>query len=371
MHPWQHVWRRFAPIALTASPRERWLGGLGVGVGLLVAEVLSRLTLGETSYAWFIAPMGASAVLLFMVPASPLAQPWAVWGGNVVSALVGVACHLWLGGGGAVAALAAGLATLAMMALRCLHPPGGAVALTAVLGGAAITQQGWGFVLCPVALNATLMVLLALLFNNLSGRSYPHHAMTGGQSHGTRDPLPSHRGHLRADLEAALASLGTVLDVDREDLEDLLVRVQVQAQRRHWGSLRCADIMSRDVVRVLPQDSVDEAWRRLIEHRVQALPVVDGQERVVGMVTLRDFFVGSSAPDPRRLPVMHTARRVEALMTPAVITAVPEQPVVELVPRFSDAGLHHLPVVDAQGRLVGIVTQSDLVAALFQVLAQQ
>ena len=88
------------PSAIQAGGRrELWLGGLGVGLGLLCTEWLGRHWLGGTS-PWFIAPMGASAVLLFMLPASPLAQPWSVVGGNLVSALIGWLVYCWLGDGG-------------------------------------------------------------------------------------------------------------------------------------------------------------------------------------------------------------------------------------------------------------------------------
>jgi CBS domain-containing membrane protein len=88
--------RSFLPAPLTVGRREIWLGCLGAGLGLLGAEWLSHQVLGEVN-PWFIAPMGASAVLLFAVPASPLAQPWSIVGGNLVSALVGVSCALLLG----------------------------------------------------------------------------------------------------------------------------------------------------------------------------------------------------------------------------------------------------------------------------------
>ena len=115
------------------------LGCLGAGLGLCVTEWLSLHTLGTTD-PWFLAPMGASAVLLFAVPASPLAQPWSILGGNTVSALVGVSCALLLGHTGLAASAAGALAIAAMFALRCLHPPGGAVAVTAVMGGQAVTH---------------------------------------------------------------------------------------------------------------------------------------------------------------------------------------------------------------------------------------
>lgn len=367
MHPLLNRLRAFYPAALPMGRREFWLGCAGMGIGLLMTELLSRYTLGG-SIPWFIAPMGASSVLMFLVPASPMAQPWSVLGGNMIAALIGVGLRHWLGDGGEVAALAGTVAAAAMFALRCLHPPSAAVALSAVLGGPAIAQLGYGFVLTPVAVNSAVMLLVAMLFNNAIGRSYPHHGAASARSHGTRDPLPSHRGALKQDIDAALASFGELLDIDRDDLEEIMVRAQMHAQRRHWGDVLCQDIMSRDVVSIGPDDSVDEAWRRLYLHRVKALPVVEQQGRLVGIITLHDFYIGQSAPVPRRVPQMSMARKVEDIMTRKVLTARPEQAVVELVRGFSDRGLHHMPVVDAQSKVVGMVTQSDLVAALFKAI---
>lgn len=355
--------RTFVPEPLSVSRREILLGCVGSGIGLLVTEWLSRHALG-TLNPWFIAPMGASAVLLFAVPASPLAQPWSIMGGNAVSALVGVSCALLLGPTGLAAGLAGVLAIGAMFALRCLHPPGGAVAMTAVLGGSTVTQLGYQFAIWPVALNSALMLLAALLFNRLAQRRYPHHSTV--QPHRTSDPLPSRRlGFTHDDLTQALASQGELLDISADDLEDILARAQLQANRRHWGDVHCADIMSRDVVSIGPRDSVDEAWTRLAHHKIKALPVILTDGTLTGIVSLHDFFVGHSAPDPRRAPVMSTARYVEEIMTTKVRVARPEQPIADLVGLFSDGGLHHMPVVDESQRVVGMITQSDVVAALF------
>ncbi len=348
--------------------REFGLGGLGLGLGLLLTGWLSRQALGDLN-PWFIAPMGASAVLLFLLPASPLAQPWSILGGNLVSALIGISCSKWLGHGIEVAALAGALAAWAMLALRCLHPPGGAVAMMAVLGGPAIEQLGHGFALWPVSVNSAFMLLVALLFNNATGRRYPHRA-AAASSHGTRDPVPSHRGFIREDLDAALAGFGELLDIEREDLEEIMVRAQMHAQNRRWGELRCQDLMSRDVIRIGPADSVDEAWRRLIQHQVKALPVTDRQDRLLGLVSLQDFFVGQTSPDPRRLPRLSAARRVDSIMRTEVATARPQQPLPELARMFADGELHHLPVLDQQGRVVGMMTPSDLLVVLLQHVAE-
>lgn len=357
--------RACCPAALPMGQRELWLGSLGIGLGLWLTGWLSRQALGEMD-PWLIAPMGASAVLLFLLPASPLAQPWAILGGNLVSALIGVSCAQLLGHSVAVAALAGALAAAAMLALRCLHPPGGAVALTAVLGSPSVQLLGYGFAFWPVGINSAFMLLVALLFNNLSGHRYPHRGGAGGRARGTRDPAPSLRGSLKEDLDLALASFGERLDIDREDLEEIVLRASLQAQNRRWGDMRCQDLMSRDVIRVGPQDSIDLAWSRLTRHHINALPVTDEQGRLLGMLSLHDFVVGQTTADPRRLPRLSTARRVEDIMSSQVVSASPRQPIPELARAFADGGLHHMPVLDEQQRVVGMVTPSDLLAVLFQ-----
>ncbi|WP_018747440.1 HPP family protein [Chitiniphilus shinanonensis] len=356
--------RSFHPAPLAAGSRERLLGCVGAGLGLLLCEWIGRRALGTTN-PWFIAPMGASAVLLFAVPASPLAQPWSIVGGNVVSALIGVGCGMLLGHNGLAAGIAGALAIAAMFPLRCLHPPGGAVALTAVIGGPAVAALGFGFVLWPVLVNSLALLAVALAFNNLARRRYPHGPVTPPQPHRTADPLPSERGGLtREDLDAALAAHAEPLDISRDDLAELLGQAQALAQRRRFGRILCADIMSRDVVRVATDAPLREAWALLARHKVKALPVTDAARRLVGIVSLHDFFVEHTAEPAFPSGPFDGERPVSAIMTGRVRSARPEQPIAELVPVFSDGGLHHMPVVDHDDTVVGMLTQSDLVAAL-------
>jgi CBS domain-containing membrane protein len=121
--------------------------------------------------------------------------------------------------------------------------------------------------------------------------------------------------------------------------------------------------MSRDVVRVLASTPAREAWQLMIRHAVKALPVVDARNALQGIVTLHDFFVGHE--------VASTASGIDAwrvadVMTRDALTATPDQELVDLVQAFSNGGRHHLPVVGSGGELVGMVTQSDMVAALFR-----
>ncbi len=351
----------FVPAPATVSRREIFKGCLGALCGLLCAAWASHHVLAGLN-PWFIAPMGASAVLLFAVPSSPLAQPWSIVGGNLVSATIGVTCARWIPDAALAAAVAGALAIGAMFALRCLHPPSGAVALTAVLGGPAIAALGYRFVLWPVAVDSLLLLLTALVFNVGVGRRYPHRPLPHAPAHGTRDERPSARvGLTLSDLDAALRARGELLDVSQDDLEELFMDAEHRAWSRRFGEIRCVDVMSRDVVRVQPSTATQDAWGLMVRHAVKALPVVDLDDRLLGIVTLHDFFVDhhdadGGSPSPR----------VEDLMTRDVLVAHPQQPLVDLMAAFSDGGRHHLPVVDERRRLVGMVTQSDMVAALFR-----
>lgn len=359
-------WRRFLPSTLTVGIRERLLASLGAFLGLLCTEWVAHQSL-QGSGAWFVAPMGASAVLLFAAPTTPMAQPWPMLAGNLVSALVGVACARWLGVSGATAAIAAGLAIATMFQLRCLHPPGGAMAVTAVLGGGAINELGFAFVYGPVLVNTLSLLVIALLFNDLLHRRYLQPPVDQGNPHRTRDPLPSERlGFNRDDLDAVLQARGEVLDISKEDLQDILIEAEMHAFQRRFGDVRCADIMSQDVVTVNCNQNAGLAWGKLAKHKVKALPVVDDAQKLTGIISLHDFFIGhDNLPLPLPIAQERHSRTIAELMTENVASVRPDQPITDLVILFSDRGLHHVPVINEAHEVQGMITQSDLVAALF------
>ncbi|MBA5686987.1 HPP family protein [Rugamonas apoptosis] len=359
--------RRFAPAAIHLNNKERLRSCLGALIGIALTAGLTRLAVGSnSSLPLLLAPMGASAVLLFAVPASPLSQPWSIIGGNLVSALVGVACVRAVGDSMVAATMAVPLAIAAMFYLRCVHPPSGAVALTAVLGGTTVHGLGYGFVLAPVGLNTVALLASALVYHRLTGHRYPHRAAASA--------APARRtGFTRADLEEALAQHGEMLDVEAEDLQALFSEVEIRAYRRHMENLFCADVMSAAVRTVRPDMTADAAWNLLREHQIKALPVVDDAQRVIGIVTQMDFVVhahaqvqanaGAELPGTVRLRPRVLVRDI---MSGEVKTARLLQPISELVPMFASYGHHHLPVVDTANRLRGMVTQANLVAGLYQ-----
>ncbi|MEO5794667.1 MAG: HPP family protein [Rhodoferax sp.] len=351
-------------------------------LGILLTGLLSAALLGPTATAAaLIAPMGASAVLLFGVPASPLAQPWSITGGNLVSALIGVTCAKFIGSPFQAAAAAIFFAIGAMFALRCLHPPSGAVALTAVLGGPAVHASGYDFVLAPVGLNTLVLLLVALVYNNATGRRYPHsQQLETAHPHLTNDVVPMARlGFTPSDLQAVLKEYNQVLDVSADDLADLFSKTEMHALRRVIGDTKCVDVMSKDIVSVEFATELQEAWALMHRHRLQALPVLNRARHVVGIVTRTDFLRHANLTDAasitsrmrtllRRTPHTHSDKPevVGQIMGSPAKTVLDSTPIVELVPLMSNSGLHHVPVVDAQRKLVGMVTQTDLIAALYE-----
>jgi CBS domain-containing membrane protein len=373
--------RAFVPQRNTVPRAERLRSVVGALVGLLVTVLLSDILVRAGGVPVLVAPMGASAVLLFCVPASPLAQPWSVIGGNTVSALVGVGVAQLVHDPALAAPLAGACAILVMFFLRCLHPPSGAVALTAVLGGPAVHAAGFHFAFLPVCLNSTLIVLAALVFNNLTGRRYPHSQQSALKNvHATRDPVPTARlGFSKEDLDDVLARYGQVLDVSRDDLEAILLEVEARAFGRRFGVIDCASIMSKDAVTVDPGTSLAEAWGRLHGHRLDALPVLDEERQVVGIVAQGDFLQHFGMDEHASLfgrlrglfgHLLGTsparAARVAEIMRTRVTTVRSDAPIAELVPLMTNCGLHHIPVVDRHGVFVGVVGQSDLLAALYE-----
>jgi CBS-domain-containing membrane protein len=151
-----------------------WLGSV-LGIGL--CGYLSSRYFEPKDLSLIIGSFGASAVLVYGAIKSPLAQPRNLVGGHILSALIGVACFQLFGNTIWIAsALAVSLAIVAMLATKTLHPPGGATALIAVIGGAKIHSLGFFYALVPAGAGAVILLFVALLVNNLSqNRKYPEY----------------------------------------------------------------------------------------------------------------------------------------------------------------------------------------------------
>ena len=203
---------------------DRLIACVGAGFGVFAAAVAGFGVQNVwTALPFLIAPIGASAVLIFAVPASPLAQPWSVLGGNVIAASVGVAVLHLVPNLVAAVAIAVASAILLMSLMRCLHPPGGAAAITTILGGQAIIDAGYWFPVTIVAANSAALVAAGWLFHKFSGHSYPHRTVPSVA-------LPV--GLLRADIDQAGKEAHETFDIDMADLESLLLQAERIAEQR-------------------------------------------------------------------------------------------------------------------------------------------
>lgn len=195
---------------------EQILASLGGIVSIVLVFSLTHRLLGPQAALVIIPSFGASAVLIFAVPHSPLTQPWAVVVGHLVSALVGVASARWVPHPVLAAGLAVGLAIGAMHLARCIHPPGGATALTAVIGGSTVQSLGFTYALTPVAINCLLILLVGYLFNYaFPWRRYPASLMHYAVPIRKDDAWPEIS---EAQIEEAMASLNVVIDISPVEL---------------------------------------------------------------------------------------------------------------------------------------------------------
>lgn len=215
----------------TTSWRDRCVATvvavLGIGAVIAVAQWSKSLPLSAPF--WLIGSIGASAVLVFGVPHGALSQPWAVLGGHAVSALVGIAVALVVGRGALAAALAVGLAIGAMHTLRCIHPPGGATALGAVVAVSKATSS-WMYPLTPVLLNAGTLVCVAIILNApFRWRRYPL-AFAFPRPH-RGDPPPPAPPFTAEQLEIALAEIDIVATMSDEDLQIVYRAIRRQQQQ--------------------------------------------------------------------------------------------------------------------------------------------
>ncbi len=220
-----------ALVGIEATPRshfERVFSGVSGLIGIWAIWAVSTAVV-DASVPLVVASMGASAVLLFAVPHGALSQPWPVLGGHVLSALVGVTCAKCMPIPAVAAPLSVGLAIAVMYYARCIHPPGGATAITAVIGGPAIHELGYGYVLAPVALNAVILLTVAVIANwPVLWRRYPAALAKSGRPVKPVDPAISHE-----HLSYALRQMGSLMPVAEEDLVEIYALALQHARGTH------------------------------------------------------------------------------------------------------------------------------------------
>lgn len=211
--------------------REKLVSTLGGFLGIFGIFMTAYWLLDPETAVYIVPSMGASAVLLFASPHVPFAQPWNLIGGHAVSALIGVACWHWIPDYTVAASAAVGLAIGAMYALRCIHPPGGATALAAVIGSERLHHLGYAYEFSPILLNAFTILAVAVAFNYLfRWRRYPAHLHKlldrPDERLQEKPPIP------HENFVYALSHIETLVDISEEELLEIYrLATQPEAER--------------------------------------------------------------------------------------------------------------------------------------------
>lgn len=373
----QKLFRGLGPAVAHTPLTEALRAGLGAVIGLGVAGLFLLSPAIDLKHGLFlVAPFGATSVLLFAVPNSPLAQPWSAVIGNTVAALVGVAVCLTVPDPALRIALAVGLAITATILCRAVHPPAGAVAMTAAMSPEVIADLGFLFALTPIAIGTVILVALAALYARLTGRHYPFRQFDDPNRHGTQDHSPVTRlGLSEEELTAILDRYRQSFNLGVEDLARLVGAAELQAATHRTGPVTAQDIMSRNLVTVAPDTPLAEVARLFRDHRFTSLPVVGEGDRFLGVIFQMHLIIRAQEDADRlnrglraalkRLIDPSRDRPVQAMdvMSVASPRATTGTPIATLLPLLADGEVDAVPVLE-RGRLVGIVTQTDLIATL-------
>lgn len=184
----------------------------------------------------------------------------------------------------------------------------------------------------------------------------------------------------REDFANALKEMDTFMDVSVDDLLEISSKAAKFARHRKTEGLRVANLMTRNVVTVPPDATLAEAAHLLVSNRISGLPVVDEQQRLLGVITEADFLCAMGLPchHPahtlwQTLEAMFTHQpeireptgKVADLMVRNVVTVKPEQTLHEAIEMMKHNHIKRVVVCDDEGRVQGMVTRSDLVRVFF------
>jgi CBS-domain-containing membrane protein len=282
---------RFLGLQSRVDSSEKLVATLGGMLAIFFCFHVTSYFTGVAGSAVILPSMGASTVLLFAVPHGQLSTPWAFLAGNLLSAVVGVTCSKLIGPISLAAPVAVAVSILVMHLTRSLHPPGGATALAAVIGGPSIQELGYWYVLTPTLINCCILFSVAMLFNNIfSWRRYPQSLMRY-QSVGYH---PDTRRIKIQHIHEAISRSELVIDASDEqikhivDLADAIYHEELIADFiLEPGAFYTNGKPGRkwSVRQVVDQREHKDPWVSLVIYRV-----VDGEGKgMSGSCTLHEF----------------------------------------------------------------------------------
>lgn len=224
------------------------------------------------------------------------------------------------------------------------------------------------------------MLLMAVLANRLIlRRDYPVAQKKQRKTVLGVQPSTDAISFSDSDLDQALRDMNTFIDVSKEDLNAIYALARMHHHKKSLGELLCRDVMVQEVIAVEYGSHLDEVWEMMQSYKISGIPVIDRARRVEGIVTLSDLL---READPSTHQSM--GRKIQALikrtdghysekpevagqvMTKSVITVRDDRHVAELIPLFVEKDIHHIPVVDQQDKLIGMITRTTVISVLYK-----
>lgn len=256
----------------------------------LISLQITGSAVGGDAAPVMLASMGAAAVLMFAAPGSPMAKPWAFAMGNLSSAIVGVTIYQILGDSIITGPVAVAVAIGLMHVLRCQHPPGGATALVAVIGGDQIHALGYSYVLMPVAINVAAFMLAVILHRRLlaylAERRESGHRLNRIWAVDEKQKLQTESELFQLeDIKQALKKLPTYIDASPKQLHHIFQMSLQQAQYRKLQHQRCGECLSAQDATTDYGTSLLQAWKAMCEKGYDYLVVVNKAGKVEGQIT--------------------------------------------------------------------------------------
>ena len=241
MGKWKKTFDQFMGLEPdSVSHGEKIISAIGAMLGIMVTYYVSRNLIGTEGATSLFPSMGASAVLVFALPHGKLSQPWPLIGGHLLSAAAGVTCHQFIPNIYLAAGLAVAGAVALMHFLKCIHPPGGATALSAVIAGPPVYDLGYQFLLSPILVNVIIILIFAILFNSFfPWRRYPSAAMMRFTE--TPQMQQQNAGKYLIDkryIEDALKKMDLFVDVTADDLQRLMQLAWMEAEKHRLSPQR-------------------------------------------------------------------------------------------------------------------------------------
>lgn len=347
----------------------------GAFLSILLVALLSHKLVNDTSYPILIASMGASAVLLFVVPSSPMAKIWPFVGGHLISTAIGISCFFLIPNLYMAVAISVSFSILAMIYLGCLHPPGGAASLAFILAGPEVHEIGFQFLLTPVAMNLFFMLLTSQAFNNARFliKRRPRVQLAASHNLQSKNTPQSTLPFLETDLDDALKDMETFIDISHEDLNTIFSLALTRAKMRSHQGKSCKDIMTPAHHTIEFGSSLEQAWHLIQDHNLHGLTVVDRGMHVIGIITVIDFLEHAESLDgaspeekiealitPSHLLESSKPEAVGQIMSSAVITVNLDDAASSVLPILKKYKTYILPVVDQQKKLQGLICLGDV-----------